>query len=309
MREKMGLLELLGAAAAATLANPRRPASADGRPGGLVELPSREKIIIVGDIHASVESFEAILLRSGALADIEAGSATLVFLGDIVQDDRPGRLGDMEGSLEILMPLCRLLASHPDRVVWLRGNHDSFDPDLTKGGVCQGRLFRAAVEERGGAALREAIQDLFDALPLVAAGGSLILVHAGPPRGGMRRDAIVGIRRDSDLANEMVWNRIGAAPAEPGYYCIDDLRASFAGLGLGEAGTFIVGHNPLWTRGDGSGLWSDVGIAGHHILYSGGLGEAPWLCFEDGILVSRLARPWRSGPRESQARFRPRRGD
>ncbi|HUX39701.1 MAG TPA: metallophosphoesterase [Rectinemataceae bacterium] len=284
-------LDQLHEATRAALANPRRSSNAAGRPGGLVELPPTGKIVIVGDIHASLESLDAILECSDVLSGLETGSATLVFLGDIVHDDRRGHLGKMEGSIAILGPLCRLLTSHPAQVLWLRGNHDSFDPYLTKGGAYQGALFRQAVEARGGEHLLVAVQALFDALPLVAVGPSLILVHAGPPAGGMRREDIVEISPDSLLANDLVWNRIGPCPAEYGQYCVDDVKASLDNFGFREGGLFIVGHNPLWSQGDGSGLWKDVGMKGHHILYSGGLGLAPWLSLENGCLISGLARP------------------
>ena len=96
---------------------------------------------------------------------------------------------------------------------------------------------------------------------------------------------------DSALANDLVWNRIGPCPAKYGQYCVDDVRASLDNFGFREGGLFIVGHNPLWSQGDGSGLWLDVGMKGHHIIYSGGLGSATWLSLEDGRLKSGFALP------------------
>lgn len=270
---------------------PGRPRDSRGRAGGLVEIPGVERVVVVGDLHGSFECLEAILEDSRVLPDLAEDRARLVFLGDLVHDDRPGSLDDMRSSVAMLERACRLILDHPGQVLWLRGNHDSFDPPLTKGWVFQGQLFRQAVEAVGGFVLRDAAQLLFDSLPLVALGREILLAHAGPPRGGLTRELAVDSGPESDIARQIVWNRIGPEPVGPGYYSPEDVRASFAAFGLGSEAAFVVGHNPLWSTGDGSGLWTNVGMRGHHILYSGALGAAPWLCLEGGRLIARFARP------------------
>lgn len=97
-------------------------------------------------------------------------------------------------------------------------------------------------------------------------------------------------RADSPLAQELVWNRIDISYEGPGSYGPEDVARSLRELHLGEGSSFIVGHNPLWSRRESSGLWTDVGIQGHHILYSGALGRAPWILAEGGELRARFAR-------------------
>lgn len=295
-----GLAALARALAAATesiLAMPGRPVDARGRPGALVELPALERLVVVGDIHASGPSLEAILRDSGIEDELRGGRARLVFLGDLVHDDRPGHLDRMASSVAMLGRLCSLISKYPEGVIWLRGNHDGFDPPLTKGWVHQGEAFRIEVEALGGAALRESVQVFFDALPLVALGESIVMVHAGPPRGGMRREDIVGALPGSSLAQELVWNRIAMVPGERGSYSPDDVRGSLLAFGLEEGSAFVVGHNPLWSRGGATGLWPNVGLRGHHILYSGALGHSPWLNMEGGRLVANFARGPLGSPR------------
>ncbi|HUX38491.1 MAG TPA: metallophosphoesterase [Rectinemataceae bacterium] len=290
MEAASSLIEALAAATILSHAMPGRALTPRGGAGALIEIPPTERLVIVGDIHASSESLEAILSSSAVEADLKRGRAYLVFLGDLVHDDRPGHLDQMATSVEILGRLCSLIASYPGRLIWLRGNHDGFDPPLTKGWVRQGEAFRVEVEGRGGAALRQSVQAFFDALPLVALGESIVLVHAGPPRGGMRREAVIEALPGTALAQELVWNRIGTEPGEPGIYCPDDVRRSLQALGLGEGSAFVVGHNPLWSRGRATGLWQNVGLRGHHILYSGALGDSPWLNLEGGRLEAHFAR-------------------
>jgi hypothetical protein len=54
---------------------------------------------------------------------------------------------------------------------------------------------------------------------------------------------------------------------------------------------FIVGHNPIWTDGNKTGVWRDViGIKNHHILYSGYRSAAPYITFiEDSMIVKTAA--------------------
>jgi len=77
----------------------------------LVILP-RTKVVVVGDLHGDVNSLRKIISR------IDISESIIVFLGDYA--DR-GEYG-----LEIYETLARLKEKHPERVVMLKGNHESY---------------------------------------------------------------------------------------------------------------------------------------------------------------------------------------
>jgi hypothetical protein len=292
-------LELAREAVRVQLRNPHRPPASDGLPGGLLVLPDMPRPVVVGDLHAFREHLEAILDHHGNREALEGGLATLLFLGDAFHDDRPGRLSDMADSVGLLETVFALTIALPTAVFYLRGNHDSFEPGFSKGGVPQGALFRKALEDARGKAFVEATESWFSSLPVFAVGyrrsfrDQLAAVHAGPPSGGANRARLVEAERDPDLVEELVWNRL----AEEGVsgrrhrYTDDDLAATRAGLGLDPDALFVVGHNPLWHEPGDGGAWKNPrGTKRHLILYSGHGSRAPYVTTDGRGFVLRHAK-------------------
>ncbi len=89
--------------------------------GGLVELSTRGRAIVVGDLHGDLESLITVLSRSQFMKKTRENETYLVFLGDY---------GDRgEETLEVYWVVLKLKLIFPENVVLLRGNHEG-PPDL-----------------------------------------------------------------------------------------------------------------------------------------------------------------------------------
>lgn len=274
------------------LRNRLRPRDETGAAGGLIELPASSYPIIVGDLHSCIKNLQSILEHNGNLKRIRSGGGVLVLLGDLVHNDQTGELREMASSVASLEYLFGLYRLHKNRIVHLRGNHDTFDEALVKNGIRQGKEFYDFVIEHRGVQYAKAVQEYFDALPLSVVGENYVIVHAGPVRGGTDRNDLVNVNRNPDHYWQLIWNRInefGGTVSSKEYdeYDIEQTRRK---LGMSTDTQFIVGHNPLWNNGNRTGIWLDVlGIKGHHILYSGAGTRAPYLTFEGGRLTVNYA--------------------
>lgn len=271
---------------------PGRLTDDEGAPGGLIELPSEVRPIVIGDLHSNLEHLVAIIDHDHNRKDFEAGEACLIIIGDAVHDDRTGHMKDMGTSVAILDYIIRLIVDHPNTVYYIRGNHDTFDPRLRKSGIAQGVEFRDALVESKGEDYAAAVGRFFESLPVFIIGEGFIITHAGPPRGGLVREEIINIRRYPEKYHQLMWTRVNEFHGNPSpkEYGEKDLRLVIDQLGLPPQTHFIVGHNPLWTDGNTIGVWLDViGIKNHHIIYSGSGSRAPYFTLEDGKLVLKLA--------------------
>ncbi len=285
-------LALVERAIEVVLSYPGRPKDSRGNPGGLLELPEDKRPIIIGDLHANVDHLKAILRHHGNEDEVATGAAYILIVGDTVHDDRTGSMKDMKGSLVMLDEVLSLLARYPGRVYYLKGNHDTFDERLRKSGIAQGTEFRKALLAAKGEDYVAAVQRFFDALPQFAIGPGFVVTHAGPPRGGCDRKALIEIASDPDLSMQLMWNRVNEFHGMPSAkeYGAADIAATRERLGLPPDTHFIVGHNPLWGDGGRTGVWPDViGITRHHIIYSGSGSRAPYFTLENGHLVVRLS--------------------
>jgi len=269
-----------------------RPRDFEGRPGGLIEFPSGLRPVIIGDLHANLKHLEAIIDHDGNRGDLEAGRAALIFVGDSVHDDRTGHMREMESSVAILQRILRLILEYPKGVYYIRGNHDTFDERLRKSGIAQGLEFRNALLAAEGPDYLQAVQRFFDSLPVFVIGEGFVVAHAGPPRGGLVREELVDIRRYPEKYHQLMWNRVNEFHGNPSpkEYGEKDLRLVIELLDLPPETAFIVGHNPLWSDGNRTGVWLDViGMKNHHIIYSGSGSRAPYFTKEGGKLVVKLA--------------------
>jgi Calcineurin-like phosphoesterase len=247
-----------------------RPANADGQPGALLEVPPEVCPIIVGDLHANVDNLLKILCVNRFLAEVEAGRAVLLFLGDAVHPEEESELGKMESSLLVMDIILRLMETFPDHVAYVRGNHDSFSSEVMKEGVPQGRLWREFMERERGSSFVQDFKRFYALCPLVAASDDFVACHAGPPKGNVTRDRLINATRYRRLVHELTWNRF-KGPGNPGGYAKPDVKAMRAALGLSPKATMVVSHNPLR---DGQAVWLNAaGIKRHHVVYCAGREE------------------------------------
>jgi predicted phosphodiesterase len=271
---------------------PGRLKDDEGLPGGLIELPENVRPIIIGDLHANLENLIAIIDHETNKADLDAGRASILFIGDSVHDDRTGHMRETAGSIAILDYILRLIVEHPSNVYYIRGNHDTFDHRLRKSGIAQGIEFRNAMSASHGEDFAAAVGRFFEALPIFIIARDFVMTHAGPPRGGLVREELINIKRYPEKYHQLMWNRVNEYHGNPSpkEYGEGDIRLVMSQLGVPADTQFIVGHNPLWNDGNKTGIWMNViGITGHHIIYSGSGSRAPYFTRENGKLIVKLA--------------------
>jgi len=259
-----------------------RPAASDGAPGALIEFPAREKreFIIIGDLHGNHKNLRAILDHDQNLKKVEEDKAVLLFLGDAVHNDRSGFAYEMESSIETMDIILGLINDHPQNVIYLLGNHDSFRPELSKMGIQQGLLYRDALLAARGKQYVSAMEDFFDALPLFVIHRRFLAVHAGPARGGLTRLELVNVRHFPNLVWQLTWNRLNETRSTPSMkeYGPEDLDAQRKLLDCADDTPVIVGHNPMWKWGEGDSIWIDaLGTRNHVILYDTLETKCPYL--------------------------------
>ena len=242
-----------------------------GMPGGVVRLPKKMVPIIVGDLHAQVDNLLTLLTQNGFLEQLSEGRATMVILGDSVHSEIDGSMEEMETSLLIMDLILRLKLWYPQQVFYVRGNHDSFDEEIGKGGVPQGLLWAKALCETRGEAYKEAMDRFYELLPFVVVSKTYVACHAAPPKGKVDMDMLVNIHKYPALINEITCNRL-QRPNRPAGYTKGDVKRFRNTLKIGRKAELFVGHTPL-TRHDT--IWSNVGGIEHHdVVFSGNI---PWI--------------------------------
>lgn len=250
---------------------PYRVPNPSGRPSGLLSLPERPRPIFVGDLHACIDSLLVILTQNGFLETLLDGSGMLILLGDAVQPDAPGEEDQMETSMLMMDLIFRLKLRFPERVFYLRGNHDSFSEDISKAGVPQGLLWEQTLHEQRGSTYQQAMQRFYDHLPYVAVSAGYIACHAGPPTTKFSREALIDIGAHPELAHQLTHVRLRRANMASGYGSGDLARLRKC-LGVKRDVAVIVGHTPL---SQSETYWMDVsGIANHHVLFGA---NANWI--------------------------------
>jgi len=242
-----------------------RPRDVQGRPGGLVDLPGDPVPVIVGDLHANVDNLLKVLSENACLESLCSGEANLIMLGDAIHPHGDGDLTEMETSLLILDLIFKLKIRFPRNVFYVRGNHDSFDEAVGKGGVPQGVILERRARELRGRPYAEELAEFFELLPYVVRTKHFIACHAGPPRREAALADLVNIRNDRGLAWEIAWNRF-RRPNHLSGYTKRDVGTFRTKLGVAGHTPLIVGHTPLSSE---ETLWLDAGnIPNHHIVFS-----------------------------------------
>ncbi len=258
-------LDLIERVIAVMAQEPYRAPNSSGRPSGLLTLPDRPRPIFVGDLHARLDNLLVILTQNGFLESLLDGSGLLILLGDAVQPDEAGQEDQMDTSMLMMDLIFRLKLRFPDRVFYLRGNHDGFSEDINKGGVPQGLLWEKALRDRRGRRYKEAMQRFYDHLPYLAVSSGYLACHAGPPTGKISWEALADIHKHPKLAYQLTHGRL-RRPHSPSGYGPSDLARLRKRLGVKAETPVIVGHTPLSDR---ETYWMDVGgVAHHHVLFS-----------------------------------------
>ncbi|MCK5382978.1 MAG: metallophosphoesterase [Gammaproteobacteria bacterium] len=256
-----------------------------GNPGGVQELPDNVTPVIIGDLHARIDNLLTILSQNAVLDSLENGTAALVFLGDAVHSEEPGRLEEMESSLLIMDLIFRLKLRFPDNVFYIIGNHDSFFHELMKQGIPQGLLWEKHVASSRGEEYKTELQLFYQQSPLLVLSKDFIACHAGPARRKVSRQVLVDAHQFPDIVHDMTWSRVRTT-AFPAGYTRSDVRQFRKGLEVGSNTPFIVGHHPCSID---ETLWLNVGhINQHHVIISSRPDRVGMFTCFDGQMVPQV---------------------
>ncbi len=257
-----------------------RPLGWDGTVGALLELPPAEPLVVVADLHGMVNNLVTVLLHDDLLSHLFQGQGLLLLLGDGIHSETPGHMTAMDNSLLLMDLLLTLKGRFPQQVHYLLGNHDSFDPRVTKGGVRQNLLWEAALVRHRGSPYRDEMARFYELSPLIACGSHFAACHAGPPRTGeLDRTLLIDARVYPEIARDLIWvrPRDGRFPHGYGNEDLDQLRHA---LDLAADALVIVGHTP---RNRQDCAWRDPeGLHHHWVLNSAHPHQAAWLCYQHG---------------------------
>lgn len=244
--------------------DPNQPKDAEGRPGGLVNLPSDLDPVFVGDLHARIDNLLVVLTQNAVFEGLEAGKVALVIIGDAPHPDEEGQEAFMGTSMLLMDLIFRLQLAFPGQVYYLRGNHDSFSEEISKNGVPQAVLWEQALRDDRSNAYFEAMTRLYQRMPYVVTSSRFVTCHAGPPTSTITHDMLINIRDNPRLERELTRVRL-RKPNSPAGYGPGDIKRLRKALDLGPQVPVFVGHTPL-THDDT--LWLEAGgISNHHVVF------------------------------------------
>ncbi len=237
-----------------------------GEAGGIIKLPDTMTPIVIGDLHAQVDNLLKIITENHLLEWFYTNAACLVILGDAIHSEISGEMEDMATSVQIMDLILTLKTYYPGNVFYLRGNHDSFEAELSKNGISQGLLMRQYLYDLRGEEYVNEMQSFYDHLPYIAHNSHFYSCHAGPPLKKVTVDELINIHSHPSIIKDITTNRLKRAHYIKGY-TKKDVKRFRKTLGMGKNSHFIVGHTPLDPF---KSYWADAGnIKNHHILYSG----------------------------------------
>ena len=258
-------LDTLKAANRLLRQEPYRKPDSLGNAGSVVELPQHLTPVIVGDLHGLVDNLLKILSENSFLEALDRGEAALILLGDAVHPEADGQLEDMDSSILIMDLIFKLKLAFPEQVFFIMGNHDSFSPDVMKGGVPQSVLWEKRLNQLRGKEYCQELALFYRQSPLLVLSEDFVACHAGPPCSKVSLETLIEARQIPKLVHELTWNRIKSRGWPLGYRR-GDVKRFRKSLDLDETVPFIVAHYPQSKKGT---LWLNVDeIPNHHILYS-----------------------------------------
>ena len=245
-----------------------RSRNSQGQPGAVVRLPDEITPILMGDLHAQLDNLINVLCENRFLESLENGTACLIMLGDIVHSEIDDQMEDMTDSMLMMDFIFKLKIRFPSQIFHIRGNHDSFAPDVAKGGIPQGLLWEKRLVDERGARYKQEMDLYYDQLPYVVLAKDFLACHASPPSRKVNLEMLINTTENQGLMEQLIHNRI-KRPSYPGGYTPRDVNRFRSGLGLESNFPFIVAHNPLTET---ETLWLNVGnIENHHIVFSANL--------------------------------------
>jgi hypothetical protein len=243
---------------------PFRPLNTNGESGGLVEISGKATPVIVGDLHGQVDNLLKILSENCLLDCLRMKTANLIILADAIHSENVDEMDKFETSMLIMDLIFQLKLKFPENVFYLRGNHDSFDPEINKNGFLQGVLFKETLLRHRGPEYVQEMEICYDRLPYIICSDTFIACHAGPPRNGVTKEDLINIVNNKKLAKELTNNRLERTNYPAGY-SKRDVKKLRKCLELPKT-RFIVGHTPMDPFGS---FWLNAGaINHHHIIYS-----------------------------------------
>lgn len=211
-------------------------------------VPEGGKLIVVGDIHGNLTDLARIYTNIVKKELVPDPKARIVFLGDYV--DR-GQFGHAVVTLLVSLKLC-----YPDRVVLLRGNHESVSMNSFFG-------YQSQVENSYGSKspMFTAVSELFGTLPLAclvnkkvfcAHGGAPVVSKATPQQ--IRTElAERRVEMNSPISNELCWSdpfnpaQTGPYPSSSQGLGPNGVKPSYRGVG------YIYGYSAFraWAEANG----------------------------------------------------------
>jgi hypothetical protein len=267
-----------------------RPRDSNAMPGGLALLPSGLPAVIVPDIHARPgfvkAAMEMVLSeRTGAVTALEAlsaGELCVVFLGDAFHSERRGferwvdayreylagnvasgaMEAEMKESLAAMTMALELKIAFPDRVHFLKGNHENVLNEEGRGNhpfgkfVEEGLLTRVWFQNRYGEETLERYAALERSLPVCLTGDRFMASHAEPARPYSVRE-VVESRSRSEVVEGLTWTGNDQSmegsvetmlraflPGAAGARYFAGHRAVAGGFALRAGGLFVQLHDP-----------------------------------------------------------------
>ncbi|MCF7928085.1 MAG: metallophosphoesterase [Spirochaetales bacterium] len=275
--------------------NSNRPTSNCGIPGGLLDFSEDTKpAIVIGDLHGAVDNLKAIINHEDNLDRLKNHELRVIIVGDGPHNDQTGQMKEMESSLQVMDEIIQLITTYGEDVIYIRGNHDTFDENVAKSAIQQGLEFRLHMTEQWGEEYVDAFDEFFEALPMFVIGKGFVITHAGPVRHGCTRQELIDVKDNPDYYRQLMWNRLHEFRGNPSLkeYGEEDIRKTLKKLNLPLDTPFIVGHNPMWHTGNDTGIWRDIiGIKNHIIIYTNLQTRGPYLYIENSRITEMFARP------------------
>ncbi len=168
-----------------------------------------ERVVFVGDTHGDLTSTVAAVKKF-----LSSGHELLIFLGDYVD-----RGSEQVGNINYVLSL---KLEHPDKVILLRGNHETPLANQYYG-------FIEAVSRRYSPSFYEVYASIFSYLPYACLlNGEILCLHGGIAKGLEKIEQLKTLPREEDVSNPMAFQVLWNDPQEG----IEGFKPSPRGQGI-----------------------------------------------------------------------------